>query len=97
MTKLQTVKLSECRIGDIIQTHGGRFQLVELRAADDTPRSREECGQGMRGNGFRSFGSRFLGNARRDVECAVPKSWREGPRGWTIQSNDFATWSREIA
>lgn len=94
MTKLQTVKLSECRVGDVVQAHGGRWQLVELTAADDTIRTPLECATGQRGNGFRSFRTVFLGDAETGRECGVPKSWR---KTYAIQSNDYATWAREIA
>ena len=95
-TFLEYVKLSECRVGDVIQTHGGRFRLAERT---DVAGCHDHKGI----NGFRSFRTTFLGvcgsvyNLDTDETrpyCAVPEHWRND---YAIQSNDYAMWCREVS
>lgn len=81
----ERVKISELKVGDIVLVHGGLFKLEELRYdAPDFPIDLQ------RGN-IRNFRSEFIADADPCCECAVPTYWR---KGWSIQSNDLATWTR---
>lgn len=98
LMKLETVKLSACKVGDVIATHGGLFRLtvehIERHAAIEGVNS--DASRIDYANGLRCFSTEWVGLVDESRPCDIPAHWIHRPGGWHIQSNDRAVWARVV-
>ncbi len=85
--KTDIVKLSDCKVGDLMAYYGGLFRLDRLVCDEHTSKSGVPAHSAP---GFRCFTSTFVGDLP-GMTCAVPQSWRTN---WTFQGNDLAAFAR---
>lgn len=87
-TATETVTTHELQEGDLITCHGGVFELGTRNVSQAHEVQELPAGECV------WFASTYLGRARSDTECGIPKHWRTDDRPWQVQGNGLARWAR---